>query len=182
MDSESLHAELTRFLGSKQACRLSNRYRVAPNDTIGALYLRLRKRAEQNILDDPTAWVNANGYRALQTHLREEYGSGGKFNNFAQPGVREDLAARVKVREDVELADEIAERLDSQTELSWLNGALEKLTQQERDALLAHVHADGTTCRSVAARSGVCTQTVCNRAVKAKAKLLEFLNAREEQS
>jgi DNA-directed RNA polymerase specialized sigma24 family protein len=182
MDSECLLAELTRFLGSKQACRLCNRYRVAPNDTLGALYLRLVERAQQNNIDDPMAWVNANGYRALQTHLRDEYGSSGKFNKFAKPGAREELAARAKVRETVELDNEVAERLDRQDELRWLNEALDKLSQQERDALFAHVHADGQSCRSVAVRSGVCTQTVCNRAVKAKAKLLEILNAQEERS
>lgn len=73
MTSTELVALIDRYLRTSQAKRLCRKYHAEPLEARGELYLRLQARAKSLAISNPAAWINANGFGALQNFLRKEY-------------------------------------------------------------------------------------------------------------
>jgi hypothetical protein len=68
-----LGTSIGRLLTSAQARRLCRKYGADPLEALGELYLRLRRRATTQRIDNPEAWVNVNGLGVLRNYLRREH-------------------------------------------------------------------------------------------------------------
>lgn len=71
MNINDLVQELTRFLSSRQAILLCQRYHSEPSEALGELFLRLKPRIAQPIRT-PKAWVEVNARGYLRNYLRRE--------------------------------------------------------------------------------------------------------------
>lgn len=72
MNFEGLTNELQRFLRSRTAERLCERYQIDPAEAMGALFLRLRDQQSRSAIQNWGGWFRASAKGHLQNYLRTE--------------------------------------------------------------------------------------------------------------
>lgn len=162
MTDDDLYFHITRALKSKQAQRLCQGRHVSTTDVVGELYLKLRSLANSEVITNPGGWVFTNSIGYLKNHLSKEYGT---------KRVPSDLEYMAKKREQIDPMGLVADQLDVESIARSLAAELERLPAEERDAVKARAGIGEFSCRALAAKTGLCPQTVCTRANKGIRKL-----------
>jgi RNA polymerase sigma factor (sigma-70 family) len=183
MTEQELILELQRFVNTAKARRLCRRYHVESRDALGALYLRLRPRVDEPIRN-VQAWVSSNATGYLQNHLRRESTEfrhstldveiERSAGDLCPAALRSDRRWKGK-RFCQQSVGEPQTTLERQELCGRLDEAMESLPANEQAAVAVHAGVSGHSCRSMARRCGLSTQTVCNRAKRGERKLKVLL-------